>query len=101
MADTYVVINKYHTRIGGPDGTHRYEVGDEIEPTEEELKAFPDRFRKKDSSQVRRGPGRSHRGDQDEPKAERESTEEEEKTGASTLPHSMPPKTVAPPSPPR
>lgn len=94
MAETYVVINKYHTRIGGPDGTHRYEVGDEIEPTEEELKAFPDRFRKQDQARAaRRGPGRPPT-----PKEEREASEEESKSPTLPLPQGS---TVTSPTPPR
>lgn len=52
----YVVVNKYHSRIQEDGSLERFEVGEAIEPTESELAAFPDRFRKLEEPSVpRRG----------------------------------------------
>jgi hypothetical protein len=53
---TYVVINKYHSRIQEDGSIERFEIGDSIEPSEAELAAFPDRFRKLEEPNIpRRG----------------------------------------------
>jgi hypothetical protein len=51
----HVVINKYHSRVSAEGKVEVFEVGDPIEPTEEELAAFPDRFREADQARMRRG----------------------------------------------
>lgn len=71
----YIVQNKRHgRRVGVEEGTDTptmewFEIGDAIEPTEFELKSFPDRFfktpepkqrevAKPEGDSVKRGPGR-------------------------------------------
>lgn len=58
----YVVQNKYHSRIREDGAIERFEVGDRIEPTDSELAAFPDKFRKLDEPRRGRPPGVSSTG---------------------------------------
>jgi hypothetical protein len=51
---THVVVRKYHTRVDDKGKVERFEVGDQIDPTDEELESFPDRFRKMDEPAMRR-----------------------------------------------
>lgn len=54
MADTYVVLHKKITRVHEDGSVEVFEVGDEIEPTEAELKSFRDKLRISDGSRVSR-----------------------------------------------
>lgn len=44
MADRYRVAREFTRTAGHPDGPETFEVGDEVEPTEAELRLAPDRF---------------------------------------------------------
>lgn len=53
--NTHVVQNKPHHRAVDTDGTpdrETFDVGDEIDPRDSELSAFPDRFEKQDDLEI-------------------------------------------------
>lgn len=59
---SHIVVGKRVGRVKegtAPQEVQWFEVGAEIEPTEAELSAFPDRFREVDTP--KRGPGRPPR----------------------------------------
>lgn len=51
---SYKVVHKHHDRVSGDGQVERFNVNDEIDPTDDELKAFPDRFVEMDQPTARR-----------------------------------------------